>query len=463
LGLNGIYPVNFYPYNIQIRKKLPVDAEQKQNPETDSGLQDQQSSSGYKASIDYSKSDVNISQVIFDFKNTLKAIGASKEVNDEVETYLNLVEIQASKENASQRIIRSNLKNAAAVLDTYISETLNKPSNVVNNWIDALLLQKIDYKTDKPIPATIIQSHSEEKNVTLNSFQGPSGSEGQATSIQSDDGKMLNLIQHDNSIRNNSPENAKLEELYNKASKVADSGNYTKALSIYEKLIPFSQKVNNPEIQAKLYMDKAYIHDINGDFVKALDSYNNAANLASQTGNQKVQAEAHYNIGAIYDDFGKTDAALNHYYESLSLDGQVENLRGQTLTLNDVGNIYSGGNDYKQALDHYKVGFALTNETRDNAGKSCILSNVAGVFRDIGQDDKALKYYRNSIKIDSAIGNTEGYAKSYEQAGDIMFRNNMTEKAGNLYKKSLLAAQKVGDQSWASKILDKLQQNSISY
>jgi len=450
VGLNGIYPVNFYPYNIQIRKKTPVeqvspDAEEKQTPKNNGDL-NEQSSSGYRSSIDYSNGEVNISRILIDFKNTLKAIGASAEINQEVEGYLNLVEVQASKENPSQKIIKSNLKTAAAILDVYISDTLKKSSSVVNNWIDALLLQKVDYKSDKSVlnttsPAVQTYAIPEEAQVVEHA-----------------------AVNNTEVVKPDSlPQNAKLEELYTKAAKIADSGNYDKALSIYEKLIPFSQKVNNSEIQTKLYMDKAYIHDINGDSIKALDSYNNAATLAFQTGNQKLQAEAHYNIGTIYDDFGKNDAALNHYYESLSLDGQIDNLKGQTQTLNDVGNLYSGQSEHKQALEHYKTGFFLTKETNDNSGKACILSNVAGVFRDLGQDDKALKYYRDSIKIDSAIGNTEGYAKSYEQAGDIMFRNYQTDKAENLYKKSLIAAQKIGDQSWTTKILEKLQQNSISY
>ena len=43
------------------------------------------------------------------------------------------------------RIIVSNLKIAADILDGYITETLNKPSKVVKDWIDALLLQNVDF------------------------------------------------------------------------------------------------------------------------------------------------------------------------------------------------------------------------------------------------------------------------------------------------------------------------------
>ena len=465
MGLNGIYPVNFYPYNINIKKKSPVekvnpDDEQKQLPRDNADFKEQQTSSGYKSSIDYSNGKVNISQIIVDFKNTLKAIGASKEVNEEVETYLKLVELQSVKENPSQKIIKSNLTNAAVILDGYITETLNKPSGVVKNWVDALLLQKVDYKTNCHSEAKPKNLSNSENSQTDRSFAMLRMTEGIMETKENNV-----LPQNDNIIKKNiqRPEDIKLEELYKKAEKIVDSGNFDKALSVYEKLIPFSQKIKNTEVETKLYMDKAYIHDENGDYIKALESYNKAANVAFKAGNQEIQAQAHYNMASIYDDFGKTDAALSHYYESISLDGQVENLKGQSLALNDIGNVFAGQYDYKQALSHFKVGFSLTKETGDNKGKACILSNTAGVFKDLGHDDKAIKYYRDSIKIDTKIGNVEGYAKSFEQAGDIMLRNNQLYKAENLYKKSLIAAQKVGDQSWSSRILDKLQQNSLSY
>ena len=456
VGLNGIYPVNFYPYNIQIKKKSPVEKvnpelEQKQAPPDNADLKEQKSSSGYKQTIDYTNDKVNISQIVVDFKNTLKAIGASTEINEEVETYLKLVELQSVKENPSQKIIKSNLINAAGILDGYITETLNKPSTVVKNWVDALLLQKVEYKTNRPVESSDFHP-------------GQSEVSGQFANIAIAPKRTNSEVEPKNNIiKVNSPANIKLEELYKKAEKIADSGDFDKALSVYEKLIPFSQKIKNTEIETRLYMDKAYIHDENGDFIKALESYNKAANIAFNTGNQGLQAQAHYNMASIYDDFGKNDAALAHYYESLSLDGQVENLKGQSLTLNDVGNSFASQYNYKQALDHFKVGFSLTKETGDSKGKACILSNTAGVFMNLGQDDKAIKYYRDSIKIDTKIGNIEGYAKSFEQAGDIMLRNNQSKKAENLYKKSLIASQKIGDQNWSARILDKLQQNSLSY
>ena len=101
---------------------------------------------GEKVAIDYTKRQINIEQVLTDFKNTANAIGAPEDIKSEVLSYLDLINSQAQKDNPNQQIIQSNLKNASQILDEYITNTLKKPSKVVENWVDALFLQKIDYK-----------------------------------------------------------------------------------------------------------------------------------------------------------------------------------------------------------------------------------------------------------------------------------------------------------------------------
>ena len=101
---------------------------------------------GTKVAIDYTKGQINISQVLTDFRSTIVAINAPEDVKDEVNLYLGLVEKESKKENPSKEIILANLKNASKVSDAYIASALKKPSDVVEKWIDTLFLQKINLK-----------------------------------------------------------------------------------------------------------------------------------------------------------------------------------------------------------------------------------------------------------------------------------------------------------------------------
>ena len=67
-------------------------------------------------------------------------------MKEEVNGYLSLIETQVKKDNPNTKLVKSNLKNASSILDNYISQTLNKDSKVVENWVDALFLQQVDFK-----------------------------------------------------------------------------------------------------------------------------------------------------------------------------------------------------------------------------------------------------------------------------------------------------------------------------
>ena len=88
---------------------------------------------------------VNIAQIIKDFRNTIKAIATPENIEEEVNRYLINVEQMVKSPNPQVNLVQSNLKIAASLLDKYISETLNKESKVVQNWLDALFLQRINF------------------------------------------------------------------------------------------------------------------------------------------------------------------------------------------------------------------------------------------------------------------------------------------------------------------------------
>ena len=76
-------------------------------------------------------SQINIAQILKDLKNTALAIGTPSDLAQEVDEYIDLIEKQSKKDVPNTKLVKSNLKNAASLLDGYISETLQKESQVV--------------------------------------------------------------------------------------------------------------------------------------------------------------------------------------------------------------------------------------------------------------------------------------------------------------------------------------------
>ncbi len=475
--LSGVPPY-IKPYTPQInrhpveKKPKHLEEERVEHQKEEKSLDHQnneQQQRPHNTAIDYTKPQVNINDILTDFKKTIDTINPEQEVNEEVVNYLNLAAKQAQKEQPSSKIIKSNLKNAAMILDEYIAKSLNKPSDVVTNWIDALLLQKVDYKspvetTTKVEPLITKEAQKTEKVAKAKESNINKVAEStealQEKPIHHPISQKTNVAEQPQVQKKPKPSKIKaiehLKKLYKGAETHLEKGNLDKAYNGYEKSVKLADKLNNKKIQPKIYMNMAYISELKNDVPGMIENYKKAGTMAAKTNNKKIQSEAHYNMGSVYDDYGKADAALAHYHKSLALDGVMDNIKGQTVTLNNIANIHVAQGKPVQALDLYKTAFSLAKQIDDDEGKAIITSNVAGLFRDLGYDQKALQFYRDSIIYDKKIGNMTGCARSYNQSGDIMLKQGRKEKAKTLYMKSLLISKRINDKDWSMQMTTKI-------
>lgn len=386
-----------------------------------------------------------IEEVLADFKKTLSALGTSGEIQEEVNTYFELIHKQSLKEKPSKVIIKSNLKNAAKILDEYISETLQKQSKVVSNWVDALLTQPINFRSE---PVKLVEETPDSENILQDQSIKVDAS---SLSPNSNTEQSLKVIDRDMPSFEKL-ENQKLKEFIEKTEAIIDKKNYDKAIENLEKALKFSNKLDEKNAQPQIYMNLGFVYDEINQPAKALEYYNNAANAAKNVGDNITRAKAHYNMGSIYDDFNKDELAVEHYFASIALDGETNSPISQAQTLNDIGVIESKNYNYEKALEFYKLAFEITEPEDNNLGKATILSNTASVFENVGFDKKALKFYKRSAKYDMRASNPIGFAETFEKAGMLLAKNGQAKKAKNLLTKSMSTYQDLNDMSVASKL-----------
>lgn len=446
---NSVYPVGINHYAPQIKKKKdtnPVasEAEQQSQAPVDKDSSQQGSSFASQNVIDYSTSKVNITQIIVDFNNTITAIGAPKELEHEVRGYLGLVELQAVKDKPSKGVIKSNLKSAAIILDDYISSTLKKPSNVVAGWIDALLLQQVDYKANVELANKSIDE-------TLNVKQ-----EQAITSVEKIEPTVEKVVLDNENLALYLPEDSNLKRVLLQAKKYKEIQEPEKAMECFAKALNYAKKIDDKKAQAVIFIDVAELKDDANNIGDALKCFNTAKNITIELNDTTLRAKAHAGMGAIYDEVGEFNVAMEHYFNVLSLDGENENLKSQSMTLNNIGNMQISQYEPKNALGYYKEAFSLAKQIPDVDAMGTILSNTAGVYKDLGKGAKSLKYYKESIKCDTKAGKVLDCAKSFEQSGDIMIDLGKKDKAVKLYKNALKNAQQADDNELAKRMASKL-------
>ncbi len=402
---------------------------------------------GEKVAIDYTKRKINIEQVLTDFKNTANAIGAPDDIKSEVFSYLDLINSQAQKDNPNQQIIQSNLKNASQILDEYITNTLNKPSKVVENWVDALFLQKIDYKIPvKEIPEIAVQSTAADENSPVIYSKTDSYEVRQ----ESQTAKNQNTVYV--------PDDPALKRMFIQAKKYAAIDNKEKALYAFESSLDYATEIGDNQTQAMIHYERGRLYDDINQIDDALYNYNRAA---KQSQDNNIKARAHFSMGKIYDDYVKFEPAVSHYCAAVSFAGEADNLKLQTQALSDLAQLHAGRYDKKNTMMFMDMADTIASETNDNRVKGIISSKNAVCCKKIDEKIKALKYYGESVRSFLQTDDNEKLAKNYMNAAELMDGYGNKAKAMKLLSKAYIAAQSTDNAELKTQITMLIAQNNI--
>ncbi len=390
---------------------------------------------------------INIAQILKDFRNTAAAIGTPDNLKEEVNGYLSLVETQVKKDNPNPKLIKSNLKNASSILDGYISETLNKDSKVVENWVDALFLQQINFKYNEedinpqflvkfPEGSTKEQEKTEQKDVVHNTVDEPVQREIETKS------KVVAIV----------PQDKELKSLFIQSKKLAYAHKPERAIETFHKAMQRADEVGDVETKSKIYYEVGRIYDDHSLFAEALKSYNQSI---KNTTDNNVKTKAHYSMAQIYDDVNQIKPALDHYYHSVAFAGEADNLAAQSTSLTKMGNIYTDMYD-NQALEYFSIAGDLAAQTKNNRVKGFVSSSEGEAFELFGENQKALKSYSNAVKHYTDAGADLKVAENYTKAADIMVGFSNISKAKGLLTKAQNYARQTDDINLMNEISDKL-------
>ena len=421
---------------------------------------------------------VNIAQILKDFRNTIKAIATPPDIEEEVNRYLQIVETQVREANPQVNLIQSNLKIAASMLDKYISETLNKDSKVVQNWLDALFLQRINYNynADEINPSFLVKFPDEKPKTEPQQETKQEASQAEIKQIEQENIQNYNettsttndgveieeyvpqnieeeFIQAEKIISHKPnitiiPQDTRLKSLFVEAKKQAFSNNPQKAMSIFKEAFNRAGELKDTETQSRICLEIGKIYDDNNFVVQALSSYHKSLEYTTDT---NVKSRAHYSMAQIYDDVNEVEHALDHYFTSISYAGNSNDLIGQSDSLTRVANIFTDKYN-EEAFEYYDIARKLVEQTADNNMKGYVLSNTADACVQFRKNDKALKYYAEAVKNYEKSNALEEIAQNYKSAAELMIEFNSPNKAKSLLKKAMVNAVKTKNEDLISEI-----------
>ncbi len=411
---------------------------------------------GQKTTIDYSKSKVNIAQILTDFKNTALAIGSPPNIIQEVDQYLALAETQSLKNEPNKKIIQSNLKNASTVLDDFISKTLNKKSKVVENWIDALFLQQVDYKSDPETinPDFLVKLPDKEtgdmKPISQNLSQKIQPQETQSPDQSQ---PLQNENQEETSAENKHsvyiPQNEQVRKAFIQGKKYAAINDTEKAKKAFMSALENAHLVGDNKAEGMASYELGRIFDSEDNLEEALKYYHQAH---KSTDDNNLKAKAYYSMAQIYNDVVYFEPAMNHYFAAISFAGEAENLNAQTKALADIGDMFAERYDVSKTHEFYDIAKNIALETQNNKTMGAIWSRCGDSMAVINENVNALQDYKASAQFYEEAQSPLKMARNYEKASDVMLNLGNKQKAINLLDKAQKLALKANDSEYADRI-----------
>lgn len=502
---NSIYPINInYTNRYQKQSSAKSAVSNNQNDGKNQNANTNTFPNGTKVAIDYTKGQINISQVIADFKSTIIAINAPDDIKDEVNTYLSLTEKESLKENPSKEIIMANLKNASRVSDEYITKTLGKHSNVVAGWIDALFLQKVNLKANPddinpdfllefpknaqqrieaskqaeankiepqiqpktqkeaqpPLEADSVPLNEPTSGIIISEAQTPQASYSEnievTSSIETDEVNVSNAaIQANTPTFPSSPSTSpfypsneadtKARELFLQAKTVSGDGfSDAQSLNLLNEALGLLQEApdSNSNIKAAIHFGRGKIFDRYDYVGYALRDYVEATKATEPN----LKANAFYKIGSIYDEFSEFSPALSNYLSSVAYCGEADNKVAQTQALSKIAGLYSKQYDTNNFSTYSDLAIDSAIESQNDKLLADTYSTSAQNYQYLGENDKALDGYKNALRAFSSFSrDNESYeqmAYNYEQASIVMEKLGNKAKALKLLEKANLYYQK---------------------
>lgn len=386
---------------------------------------------------------VNIAQIIKDFRGTYNAIGTPQCLVDEVEEYLKQVIEHTKGDAPSINFVQTNLQNAAVIIDTYISKTLDKESKVVQNWLDALFLQRINYKyNDGEINQDFLVKFPEGDNAPQ-----------QPDSVM-DDTPSAPIKQHE-PIEEAKPHYGEIPD-YEPLPEYQEPVNQTVPIQraqppvVQQRPQPVQEVEYEEEPQQERVIRKRNIRPVrvqpqvrpvapvqrrkpqitvipednelkalfiqakkqaySNNPAKAMNIFQKALIRAEAIRDSEAQSKICFEMAKIYDDNNYLVQALNNYNKSLH---DTTDTSIKTKAHYSMAKIYDDVNQVHSAINHYMTSVSYAGQEDNLSSQSKSLTNIANIYTDRYNQDAFIFYDEANILIEQTDDSeTKGYVSS---------------------------------------------------
>ena len=216
-------------------------------------------------------------------------------------------------------------------------------------------------------------------------------------------------------------------------------GDITRALEWYNKSVKIQEEIGDKKGFANSINNIGQIYNVQGDNRKAIECYKKSLKIQNEIGDKQGASVSLSNIGLIYNNQGDIPNALEYYSKGLKIQDEIGNKHGVGISLHNIGHLYSTQGNFPMALEYYHKSLKILEEIGDKKGIAALLNSIGILYKDQGvaffetssKDEyffKALDFYNKSLKIREEINDKAGIAGSFNNIGEIYYKQAEVEQ-----------------------------------
>jgi len=353
---------------------------------------------------------IPLDAVIGDFKNTMSALGADDQTRSEVTAYLNVVRFQGAKDQPEVSYIKQTLRTAANSLDQFISKALGQPSSVVKEWVDALLMQNIDYKA----------------NLSQESLTEP---DSKTTADQNNPDEAITTAENTTSSVSLSTK-AQIKDLIESAKTSQKAGDSSQADQNLQDALSLLKDANRPDWEGKVWRRRGRLFDQNGQWEQAADAYQQSATLFKQAKLPEKQAQSLQAMASILEEHGQLSQAKTAYQQVVELDQQAGNSHNQIRSLNDLASVTLRQGDSATAVQTLQQAITVMQKVPVTpVVRSDIFGNLGAAHQQAQNYPEAIQAYQQALQNARQGRDRQRYSSVLQQLATTYVLNNQPDHA----------------------------------
>ncbi|CAF1379683.1 unnamed protein product [Adineta steineri] len=190
-----------------------------------------------------------------------------------------------------------------------------------------------------------------------------------------------------------------------------DQGNYTQAISFYEKAIKIYEKANCsiPILLINCYNNIGEVYRKMGEYIKALRYNEKVLEIKEKTlpSNNLEIATSYNNIGLVYRNMDMHSKALSCVEKSLKIRQKILPPNHPLLaqSYSNTGWVYDNMKEYSKALRFYEKCLEIQQKTLPSThfDLATTYHNIAALYMNMGDYSKAISSYEKDLEIQEKI------------------------------------------------------------